>query len=163
MNEQQMTALAVLATDKEMDWVIKEYARDVTAVERAEKEAHERAISDSYREECRLLNEWVWERLPNFAQRVGLMNIDYWRTQDNPPFYPRLLVRIGAREIRVYRDWTHPASDLVLFEYGARSSRVTMLFETPDQNWANFVIAIATVTGALERAEVPAPGEGWGQ
>lgn len=158
MNEKQI-ALAALATGKDMGWVVQAYARDVTAAERAEAEAHQRRMAELWRDECAALLDWIDARLPGFAQRIGINHLDYDRVNDSPPFRPRLRVTIGRSEVVLTQDPRGiPGGNVV--QISARHHRqISMPADEPDENWANFVITVADVTGAVEWAAVPAPGE----
>ena len=156
MNEKQM-ALAVLATGKPLQWVIDQYARDVIAAQRAEQAAHEQRMADAYRQECDALEAWVEERLPGFGERVSF---SFDRRNQSPPFAPIIWVALETNAVRLIQDPRGiPGGNHVFFKHGAKELTISMPADEPDENWANFVIAIATVTYALERAVVPAPGE----
>ena len=162
MADRHTTALAILATGKELDWVIHEYARDITAAARAEQIARERAQAEQYQDECVALLDWFEERLPNFRERVRMVNISFEPANESPPFAPRLCVRISGSRVTLIREPRGvPGGHMMQFSFAGQERTIAMPADEPDENWSNFVHTIALITGALERAAVPAPGEVW--
>ena len=162
MADRHTTALAILATGNDLDWVVREYARDMTAAARAEKEAQERQMTEQWNAECATLLAWIEERLPGFEQRIGPINISFEPANDVPPFQPRLRVMVHGNGVTLIRDPRGvPGGHMLQFLFLKHELLVAMPADEPNENWSNFVHTITVITGALERAAVPAPGEVW--
>lgn len=162
MANRHTTALAILATGNDLDWVIQEYARDITAAARAEKEAHNRRMSKQWNAECATLLAWIEERLPGFEQRIGPINISFEPANDVPPFQPRLRVMVHGNGVTLIREPRGvPGGHMLQCIFLNHDPLVAMPADRHDENWSNFVHTIAVITGALERAAVSAPGEVW--
>ena len=162
MADRHTTALAILATNQPLDWVVEEYASDITATARAEKEAHNRRMSKQWKDECATLLAWIEERLPGFEERIGPINIQFDATSHTPPFQPRLRFMVQGNGITLVRDPRGvPGGNEVKFLGRNAQPTISMPADEPDENWSNLVHTIALITGALERAAVPAPGEVW--
>lgn len=145
--KQQLVA-DLLASERTLSEVVRDFTQAVKAQERADAEAKQRAADEAFAQACDELRAWLAQYLPGIWETlVGDGEVEFQSRGSS--LAPQVTFFVGSTHLKITQ-WSAGESVGVI-EVAAPNGRSRRLGFTSDRhlNWLRFVELLADLTGEL--------------